>query len=92
MTKNNKKFRVRVRKESYPGRGKTNSTTRLFSSKGFRDMCYFFRRVYKNTAHGAPTDSVGPISLVALARRKKTDLEKDCGWSSPGYRGGSHRP
>ena len=41
---------------------------------------------------GAPTDSVGPISLVALARRKKTDLEKDCGWSSPGYRGGRHRP
>ena len=35
--------------------------------------------MYKNTAHGAPTDSVGPISLVALARRKKTDLEKDCG-------------
>ena len=37
------------------------------------------REVHKNTVPGAPTDSVGPISLIVLARRKKNDLEEECG-------------
>ena len=39
----------------------------------------YAQEVHKNTVPGAPTDSVGPISLLALARRKKSDLEKECG-------------
>ena len=37
------------------------------------------REVHKNTVPGAPTESVGPISLIVLARRKKNDLEEECG-------------